>query len=209
MAKKINLTEQEGKDALQAIIDQRIEKLLEAESLGYPQDIKMNANDGVGTSGKTGKAGSDDATNVKMNANDKNLGNVDSAAVEVKASGTMGKSDVHAGQPKPTLKTKESGPDKQASQPFTEKANVDMEAMDKEGDDTTAVSVSAGGETSSKQETNVGMKKSEFKEKAENEKEKEKRIADAIEMKEGMQFKNKKALLDFINEQAKKVSELL
>lgn len=209
MAKKINLTEQGGMDALQAIIDQRIEKLLESESLGYPQDVRMNANDGVGTSGKNGKTSTEDATNVKMNSNDKNLGNVDSAAVEVKASGTMGKSDVHAGQPKPSLKTKETSPSKKASQPFTEKANVDMEAMDKEGDDTTAVSVSAGGDSHSKQETNVGMKKSEFKEKAENEKEKEKRIADAIEMKEGMQFRNKKALMDFINEQALKISELL
>ena len=109
MAKKINLAEQEGQEALKAIVDKRIERILEAESLGYPQDVKMNSHDGVGTSGAASKkTPTDDPTNVKMNANDKNVGNVDSAAVEVKASGTMGTKDVHAGQNKVSLKTKEA-----------------------------------------------------------------------------------------------------
>ena len=80
--------------------------------------------------------------------------------------------------------------------------------MDDEGDDKTKTYVEAGSGGVGSQPTTVGQKAPEFKEAA-PESDKDKRIADAIQMKEGMKFKNKSELINFIKEEAKRIAEIL
>ena len=59
------------------------------------------------------------------------------------------------------------------------------------------------------QQETIGQKKASFSEDAPDAKQKEKRIADALQMKEGTTFKNKAELLNYIKEEAKKIADLL
>ena len=76
-----------------------------------------------------------------------------------------------------------------------------MNAMDKAGEEGAKTYVEAGAESKE------GQPKANFSETAKNEKEKTEAIAKAIQLPES--FKNKKDLMNFINEEAKKISKLL
>lgn len=192
MKKQITITD------LQKYVKEGARKLMEADgmtSLGDPLDVKMNSmlDDG----GKLGKpASGQDPMNVSMNTNDK-------------VNTSQGKDGAITMVSDKKVEAKTSGPATSTGEPFDEKVKVDLNKMDDEGDDTVKTFVKTGGEMGSSQESNTGMKKAEFKETPENEKEKEKKIADAIQIKEAMTFSNQKALLEWCAKEAEKVSKLL
>jgi hypothetical protein len=103
---------------------------------------------------------------------------------------------------------KKTQPSKDASTPFEVEGEKEMNTMDEEGSDETKTFVKAGGSMGSDQPTNVGMKKPDFKKEAENEKA-DKPIADAIQIPEGLTFKNRNELLEYCKKEAERVSKLL
>lgn len=165
----------------------KVKSLMESESVGDPlTDVKMNS---MVKDEKMNSSKED----VKMNSMDKEQG--EKAAL------------VMVTDKKET--TKSTQPSKDSGEPFSEKGEKEMNSMDEEGDDTTKTFVKAGGTASSKQDTNKGMHKPEFSEEAKNEKEKEERIAKAIEISEGRKFSSKEELLEFCKKEAERVYKLL
>lgn len=148
----------------------------------------------------------EEATEVDMNQNDKEGGSDEkaAAAVSVEATSSTKKGDSVEGMHKAKFESKDENPSTDSSKPFEEKKEkVDMNAMDKEGDQKEGAKtyVEAGAKDS------TGQPKPNFSETAKNEKEKAESIAKAIQLPES--FENKKAMMNFIMEEAKKISKLL
>jgi len=150
----------------------------------------------------------EETTEVKMNQNDKEGGSDEkvAAAVSVDAAGSTKKGDSVEGMHNADFESKEKGPSTDASTPFEEKKEkVEMNSMDEVKDDGAKTFVQPGAEMSKGAST--GQHKANFSEEAKNEKEKVEVIAKGIQLPET--FKNKKELLNFINEEAKKLSKLI
>jgi hypothetical protein len=145
---------------------------------------------------------------VDMNELDGDQGHDEkiAAAVKVDATGSKKNGPSTAGQANAKFDSKKGNPTVGSSEPFEDrKAKVDMNAEDKEGTDGAKTYVEPGSEMSKGMST--GQHKANFSEKAKNEKEKAEVIAKGIQLPES--FKNKKELMDFINEEAKKLSKLI
>lgn len=154
-------------------------------------------------------------TDVKMNKNDKDQGHDEkiSAAVKVDAANSTKKGTADnpniEGMKNANFESKKGNQSVKASTPYDDrKEKVEMNSQDKSIDDQGAKTyVEAGGVVTGGEKHTTGQKKAVSKEKAPESKETLERIAKGIELPEG--FKNKKELLNFINENAKKVSKLL
>lgn len=195
-------------------------------ALGDPADVVMNKmvagaktkpeakvkNIGGKEETKSAKVATEDPTNVTMNKMDKEAGSDGkvATAVKVKAGGDKSSDQsTNVGMKSANFDSKTSNPSKDSGEPFDENGEAKMNSMDKEVDEGTKTFVKAGGEMSSKQATNVGMKKPDVHEDAQNEPAPE-AIAKAIEMpKEGANFANKGELLEFVRRQAQKLADLL
>lgn len=225
-AKQITMQE------LQKYIISEAMKMLDA---GDALEVEMNTMDKeVGSDGKAGTAlvkskekggfekkseapaaaenieDTEEATEVKMNQNDKEGGSDEkvAAAVSVEASKSTNKGPSTEGQPKAKFESKDETPSTDASKPFEDKKEkVEMNSMDKEGDQKEGAKtyVEAGADMSKGH--SKGQPKANFSEEAKNEKEKAEAIAKAIQLPEN--FKNKKEMMNFIFEEAKKLSKLL
>lgn len=199
-------------DGLMAIIKQRFAKIMESEgvkSLGDPMKVKMNSMTDEG--GKLGKAAhAEDPINVDMNTEAKNGTESTGAQVSVKAGATKGSKGPTAGQATANMEEKDNAAASvKAGDPFVEKPKEGMNKMDGTDENAGAKTfVKAGDGGVGSQPATTGQKKAAFSEDAPSS-DKDKRIADAIQMKEGTTFKNKAELLNYIKEQAKKVSDLL
>lgn len=215
---------------LQKYIISEAMKMLNA---GDAMDVDMNQNDKeVGSDGKPGTAlvktkekggfetksdapaaaenidETEEVMDVKMNQNDKEGGSDEkiSAAVKVDAASSTKKGDSIEGMHNADFESKDKAPSVDSSKPFEEKKEkVDMNSMDKTTDEGAKTYVQPGADMSKGAST--GQAKANWSEAAKNEKEKAETIAKAIQLPEG--FKNKKDLMDFINEEAKKISKLL
>lgn len=146
---------------------------------------------------------SEEATEVKMNAHDKEGGSDEkvATAVSVKAASSTKSGDSVEGMHNADFDSKEAGPKTATSEPYTEKeGEVEMNEMDKATDDGAKTYVQPGSEMH--KTTSTGQHKSKFSEKAPDPETIE-RIAQGIQLPE--RFENKKALLNFINEEAKKI----
>ena len=129
-----------------------------------------------------------------------------SAAVKVDAASSTKNGESTKGQHNADFDSKKNNPSVKSSEPFEErKENVDMNSQDKSVDDGAKVYAEAGAELNKGAST--GQHKATFSEKAKNEKETAERIAKGIQLPES--FKNKKELINFINEEAKKIANLL
>jgi hypothetical protein len=192
-------------------------------------DVDMNAMDRVdnsdgsaytkNTDGKfeKKKANMENAeipTDVKMNKQDKDQGHDEkiAAAVKVDAANSTKKGTADnphiEGMKNSNFDSKKGNQSTKASTPFEDrKDKVDMNSQDKEGDKGAKTYVEAGGDIKRREKHTTGQKKADAKEKAPESKDSYERIAKGIELPEG--FKNKKELMSFINESAKKVSKLL
>ncbi len=210
------------KQELQKYIIAEATKMLNA---GDAMDVDMNAMDKeVGSDGalvavkeKGGfekkTAAPDKAENivdttepleVKMNqeANEGGSDEKVATAVSVDAASSTKKGDSVEGMHNANFESKDKNPSTEASTPFEEKVgDVKMGKMDKATDTGAATYVEAGAKDA------TGQAKANFSETAKNEKEKNEAIAKAIQLPES--FKNKKDLLNFINEEAKKLSKLI
>lgn len=218
------------KAELQQYIISEAMKMLNA---GDVLDVDMNTMDKeVGSDGKPGTAlvkikekggfekkseapakaenivDTEEATEVKMNQNAKEGGSDEkiAAAVSVEAAGSTKKGDSVEGMKNANFESKDKEPSIDVSKPFEEKeGEVKMDKMDKVVDDGTKTFVAPGADMSKGAST--GQAKANWSETAKNEKEKADAIAKAIQLPES--FKNKKELLNFINEEAKKAAKLL
>lgn len=206
------------------------EEALKIISKGNPIDAKMNAMDRLdnsdgsafvkNTDGKFEKKKPKNMSNeevpvtVKMNKNDDDQGHDEEIASAVKvdaASSTKKgtKDNPHIeGMKNSNFESKKDNPSTSSSTPFEDrKEKVDMNSEDKEIDEGAKTYVEPGSEIKNREKHTTGQKKAVPSEKAPGSEETKERIAKGIELPEG--FKNKKELLDFINEQARKVSNLL
>lgn len=218
------------KSELQKYIISEAMKMLNA---GDAMDVNMNQNDKeVGSDGNPGTAlvkikekggfetksdapeaaenidETEEAMEVKLNQNDKELGSDGkaAAAVSVEAGSGTKKGDSVEGMHNADFESKDKNPSTASSTPFEErKEKVDMNSMDKTTDEGAKTFVAPGADMSKGDST--GQAKASWSEAAKNEKEKSEAIAKAIQLPEG--FKNKKELMNFINEEAKKISKLL
>lgn len=225
-----NLTKKITVKELQKYIISEAVKMLNA---GDAMEVEMNAmNKEVGSDSKPGTAlvkskekggfekkseapakaenieKTEESTEVKMNKNAKEGGSDEkiSAAVSVEAAGTTKSGPSTEGMKNAKFDSKDKSPSTEVSAPFEEKeGDVKMDKMDKLVDDGTKTFVEPGTEMSKGLST--GQSKANWSEKAKNEKEKAESIAKAIQLPEG--WKSKKDLLNFINEEAKKISKLL
>ncbi len=225
-----NSSRQITKSELQKYIISEAMKMLNA---GDAMDVDMNQNDKeVGSDGNPGTAlvkvkekggfekkssapaaadnieETEEAMDVDLNQNDKELGSDGkvAAAVSVEAGSGTKKGDSIEGMKNANFESKDKNPSTASSTPFEErKEKVDMNAMDKTTDDGAKTYVEAGSDMSKGDST--GQAKANWSEAAKNEKEKAEAIAKAIQLPET--FKNKKELLGFINEHAKKLSSVL
>jgi len=213
---------------LQKIIIAEAEKLM---NLGDPMDVDMNQNDTklgnskgdslVGSKEKGGfekkssapKAAkniedTEEPLDVDMNEMDSDQGHDEKIAAAVKVDATSSKKSgpSTAGLANAKFDSKKGNPSVGSSEPFEDrKTKVDMNALDKTTDTGAKTYVEAGADMSKGAST--GQAKANFSEKAKNEKEKAEAIAKGIQLPES--FKNKAELLNFISEQAKKVSSLI
>ena len=147
-------------------------------------------------------------TEVKMNQNAKEGGSDEkiAAAVSVEAAGSTKSGSFTQGMKNAKFDSKDKNPSTESSAPFEDKeGDVKMDKMDKVIDNGTKTFVEPGADMSKGAST--GQAKANWSETAKNEKEKAEAIAKAIQLPET--FKNKKELLNFINEHAKKVSNTL
>ncbi len=180
-------------EQLKQIIKEEAQKIV-----GDALDVKMNKQANVKGSDKEGahvsikKNGSfetktsgpekgKDPIDVKMNQSKDKGSDKEGANVSIKKNGSF--------------ETKKSGPAK-GKDPIDTKMN-DMDG--KTGSDDAKAFVTAG--------SGKAQKAAKFSEEAKNEKEKEKRIASAIQMPES--FKSKKDLGNFILSEAKRISSLI
>lgn len=212
---------------LKRLIKEEASKIINA---GNTLDTDMNSMDRVDnsdgsaftkiTDGKFEKKQAASMTNeenpldVKMNKNDKDQGHDEkiSAAVKVDAASSTkkGTSDNPSieGMKNANFESKKGLQSTKASGPYDDRnENVEMNSEDKVSEDGAKTFVQPGGDITGKEKHTTGQKKAVASEKAKNEEETYERIAKGIELPES--FKNKKALLDFINENAKKASKLL
>lgn len=207
MARKINSVEE-----LKSLIKERVNKIMEnesAKSAGDPMDVSMNSMTDEGGKLST-KLPTEDPLNVTMNAEAKNGTESTGAQVAVKAGAAKGDKGPTAGQAAAKMEEKTSSDASvKAGGPFVEKPKEGMNQMDDEGEKGAKTYVDAGSGGVGSQPTTVGQKAPSFKEAAPESKETEKRIADAIEMKEGMKFKNKSELMNFIKEEAKRIASII
>jgi hypothetical protein len=218
---KLNLSE------LKKMIISEAEKII---SLGDPLDIDMNkmtspgnsTGDALvmtkGTGGFVKKSAAPEAAEniddteepleVDMNEMDGDQGHDEqiAAAVKVDAASSTKKGASVEGMKNSNFESKDKNPSTASSTPFEErKEKVEMNSQDKATDDGAKTYVEAGAELHKGAST--GQHKANFSEKAQNEKETAERIAQAIQLPES--FKNKADLINFINEEAKKLSEIL
>lgn len=145
---------------------------------------------------------------VDMNEMDDDQGHDEkiAAAVKVDATGSKKSGPSTEGQHNAKFDSKKENPSTASSEPFEErKTKVEMNSEDKEGKDGAKTYVEVGSEMSNGM--SKGQHKANYSEKAKNEKETAERIAQGIQLPET--FKNKKELLSFINEEAKKLSKLI
>lgn len=177
---------------------------LDGAAMSDGAKVKSKENGSFETKVSSPEAGSEnidktvDTTDVKMNQAPSKGGSDEKAAAAVGVeAGAKGEN----GQAKPKFESKEKQPSTEASTPFEEKKEPEMNEMDNKGEEGTKTYVEAGAKGSD------GQPAAKFSEEAKNEKEKVAKIADAIQLPET--FKNKKEMLDFISEQAKKVAKLL
>jgi len=212
---------------LKRLIKEEASKILNA---GDTLDVNINAMDRIdnsdgsaytkNTDGKFEKkkanmSNSDIPTDVKMNQKDKDQGHDEKIAAAVKVdaanSSKKGTSDnPHIeGMKNSNFDSKKGNQSTKSSTPFEDrKDKVDMNSLDKTNDKEGAKTyVEAGGEIKGKEKHTTGQKKAESSDKAPESKETYDRIAKGIELPEG--FKNKKELIEFISENAKKVSKLI
>ena len=203
--KKMNLQE------LKALIKQRVAIIVESEakSLGDPMKVKMNSMTDEG--GKLGTtAPTEDPMNGDTNTEAKNGTKDTGAQVKVKAGAVKGSKGPTAGQHTANMEEKSgSEASVKAGGPFTEKPKEGMNKMDGADEGGAKTFVKAGETGVGGQQETIGQKKASFSEDAPDAKQKEKRIADALQMKEGTTFKNKAELLNYIKEEAKKIADLL
>jgi hypothetical protein len=214
------------KEEASKILKEEADKIIDA---GDTMDVDMNAMDRVdnsdgsaytkNTDGKfeKKKANMENAeipTDVKMNKQDKDQGHDEkiAAAVKVDAANSTKKGTADnphiEGMKNSNFDSKKGNQSTKASTPFEDrKDKVDMNSQDKEGDKGAKTYVEAGGDIKGREKHTTGQKKADAKEKAPESKDSYERIAKGIELPEG--FKNKKELMSFINESAKKVSKLL
>lgn len=206
------------------------EEAMKIISAGNPMEIDMNSMDRVENSegsayiknkdGKFEKKRPVDMTNeklptdVKMNKNDDDQGHDEeiAAAVKVDAANSTkkgSKDNPHIeGMKNSNFDSKKNNPSTSSSTPFEErKEKVEMNSQDKEMDEGAKTYVEAGSEITGREKHTTGQKKAVTNEKAPGSQETAERIAKGIELPES--FKNKKELLNFINEQAKKISNLI
>lgn len=224
------MSKQIKQSALAAYVKQQAQRLMEAEefsSAGDPTDVKMNKmvdgadqkpkavtkNVGGKEETKSGKAASTDATKVDMNKMDKEQGSDGKAAtaVKVEASGDMNSDQsTNVGMKGADFDSKTANPSKSSGEPFDKDGVLEMNSQDGEVDEGTKTYVGAKDSAmGSDQATNVGMKKPDVHEKAQNESAPE-AIADAIEMPtEGHVFKDKAELMEWTRTQALKIADLL
>lgn len=206
---------------LMAMIAEAAEKIKvelseEVKKVGDPLNVKLNANDKTGDSDKaivmktkgetktksglTHKEGQI-PLDVKMNQQPSKGGSDEkaAAAVEVKAGAEKGGKDATTGQHKANFTSKDSGPKKEVSDPFVNKASDKMNAGDKVVDEGTKTFVESGAEKGGTDVTS-GQHKATWKESAPKS-DKDERIATGIQLKETY---TKKELMDFIISEAKK-----
>lgn len=219
---KINLKD------LERIIIAEAEKML---SLGDPMEAEMNQMDnelgnskgdslvkakekgGFEKKSSAPKADenieeTEEATEVEMNELDGDQGHDEkiAAAVKVDASKATKSGPSIEGQHKAKFDSKSENPSTSSSEPFEErKTKVEMNSEDKEGEEGAKTYVEPGSEMN--KGMSKGQHKANFSEKAKNEKETAERIAQGIQLPES--FKNKTDLINFINEEAKKLSKLI
>lgn len=211
-------------EQLNKFITEETEKIM---NLGNPLDVEMNKMDKVQNSDgkayvKSNEDGSfekkapkniektEEATEVKMNQNDKEKGSDEkiAAAVEVSAAGSTKSGDSVEGMHNSNFETKTEQPSTEASAPFEDrKKDVKMNEMDKEDKDGDSAKTFVQPGTEMKDGYSTGQAKADFSEKAKNETEKIEKIAKGIQLPES--FKNKQELINYITEEAKKISKLL
>lgn len=150
----------------------------------------------------------EEATEVEMNQNDSEGGSDEkvAAAVKVDAASSTKKGESIEGMHNAKFDSKDKNPSTESSEPFEErKEKVEMNSMDEAKEDGAKTYVAPGSEMSKGH--SKGQAKANFSEEAKNEKETAERIAKGIQLPET--FKNKKELVNFINEEAKKLSKLI
>ena len=215
------------KEEASKILKEEADKIIDA---GDTMDVDMNQLDRVDNSDgsaytkstgagqfekkKANMSNEEVPTDVKMNQNDKDQGHDEkiAAAVKVDAASSTKKGTADnphiEGMKNSSFESKKGNQSTKASTPFEDRNdNVDMNSEDREMDEGAKTYVEAGGDVKGGEKHTTGQKKAVVKEKAPESKDSYERIAKGIELPEG--FKNKKELLDFINENAKKASKLL
>jgi hypothetical protein len=145
---------------------------------------------------------------VDMNEMDGDQGHDEqiAAAVKVDATSSTKKGPSVEGMKNSDFESKDKNPSTASSTPFEErKEKVEMNSQDKADEGGAKTYVEPGAELHKGAST--GQHAAKFSEKAQNEKETAERIAQGIQLPES--FKNKAELINFINEEAKKLSETL
>lgn len=230
--KKITISPEDLKKLIKEeatkILKEEADKIIDA---GDTMDVDMNQLDRVDNSDgsaftkstgagqfekkKANMENDEVPTDVKMNKQDKDQGHDEkiAAAVKVDAANSTkkGTSDnPHIeGMKNGNFESKKGNQTTKASTPYEERnEKVEMNSQDKNIDDEGAKTyVEAGGDITGKEKHTTGQKKAVSKEKAPEKEDSYGRIAKGIELPEA--FKTKKALINFINEEAKKASKLL
>jgi len=160
---------------------------------------------------------------VKMNQQDKDQGHDEeiAAAVKVDAASSEKNGPSTKGQKNGDFESKKDNPKAATGAPFTDqKKDVDMKAMDKTNEGEGAkTAVTPGGEKTSKEVHTTGQDGAKTHNSAAdlNEKEPNEPIAKGIELPQGLnesikvpkRFENKKEMINFIQEEAKKVAKLI
>lgn len=150
----------------------------------------------------------EDTIDVDMNDRDNDQGHDEqiAAAVKVDAASSTKKGASVEGMKNSNFESKDKNPSTASSTPFEErKEKVEMNSQDKADNSGAKTYVEPGSELHNGAST--GQHAAKFSEKAQNEKETAERIATGIQLPES--FKNKADLLNFINEEAKKLSNVL
>lgn len=229
----MNKTTISSKDLKKLIKEEAVKILKEGNdkitNVGDTLDIKMNQLDRIdnsdgsaftkNTDGKFEKkkanmTNEELPTDVKMNKKDSNQGHDEKIAAAVKVdaanstkSGTADNPHIE-GMKNSSFESKKGNQSVSASAPFEDrKGEVNMNSEDRVVGDGAKTYVEAGGDITGKEKHTTGQKKAVANEKAPESKETQERIAKGIELPEG--FKSKRDLMDFINENAKRIYKLL
>jgi len=150
----------------------------------------------------------EDTIDVDMNDRDNDQGHDEqiAAAVKVDAASSTKKGASVEGMKNSNFESKDKNPSTTSSAPFEErKEKVEMNSQDKADNSGAKTYVEPGSELN--RGASTGQHAAKFSEKAQNEKETAERIATGIQLPES--FKNKSELINFINEEAKKLSNSL